>query len=100
MARYKFTQAADQDFENIFNFSINRFGLTQALEYQNKMKERFVQLAAQPDLYQAVDHIRQGYRRSVFQAHSIYYKTEDDLVLIVRILARENPETSLPKQAN
>lgn len=96
MARYKLTQAADRDFENIFDFGIDRFGLAQALEYQNGMKERFAQLAAQPDLYQAVDHISQGYRRSVFQAHSIYYKVDNELVLIVRILGRENPETSLP----
>lgn len=97
MARYELTRAADQDFENIFDFGIDRFGLTQALEYQNGMKERFAQLAAQPELYQAIDHIRKGYRRSVFQAHSIYYKMDGDMVLIVRILGRENPETALPE---
>jgi len=96
MARYKLSLAADRDFENILDFGIDRFGLAQALEYQNAMKERFAQLAAQPDFYQRVDHIRQGYRRSVFQAHSIYYKVDNEQVLIVRILGRENPETSLP----
>jgi len=43
-------------------------------------------------LYQAIDHIRQGYRHSVYQVHSIYYKIDRDFVLIVRILGRENPE--------
>lgn len=98
MARYRLTQAADRDFENTFEFGIDRFGIAQALDYQNGMKERFAQLAGQPDLYQAVDHIRKGYRRSVYQAHSIYYKLDDDLVVIVRILGREDPETSLPEK--
>jgi toxin ParE1/3/4 len=96
MARYRLTRAADRDFENIFEFGIANFGLTQALEYQIGLRDRFAQLAAQPDLYQAVDHIREGYRRSVFRAHSIYYKANDGEVLIVRILGREDPEGSLP----
>lgn len=96
MERYRLSKAADQDFERIFEFGINQFGLAQALDYQNGMKQRFEQLATQPKLYQAVDHIRQGYRRSVYQAHSIYYRIDRDFVLIVRILSRENPDTSLP----
>jgi len=98
MARYRLTKAADQDFERVFEFGIDQFGLAQALDYQNGMKQRFDQLAAQPNLYQAVDHIRQGYRRSVYKVHSIYYKVDRYFVLIVRILGRENPETSLPEQ--
>lgn len=100
MVRYRLTQAADQDFERIFEFGIDQFGLAQALDYQNGMKHRFDQLAQQPNLYQAVDHIRKGYRRSVFRAHSIYYRIDDGLIVIVRILGRENPDTSLPQPSN
>ena len=96
MVRYRLTQAADQDFERIFEFGIDQFGLAQALDYQKGMKHRFDHLAQQPNLYQAVDHIRKGYRRSVYRAHSIYYRIDQEFVLIVRILGRENPETSLP----
>jgi toxin ParE1/3/4 len=95
MAPYKLTKAADEDYERIFEFGIDQFGLAQALDYQNGMKQRFEQLARRPNRYQAVDHIRQGYRRSVYHAHSIYYRIDQDLVLIVRVLGRENPDTSL-----
>lgn len=98
MAHYRLTKAADQDFERIFEFGIDQFGLAQALDYQNGMTQLFDQVAGQPNLYQAGDHIRQGYRRSVYKAHSIYYRIDDEFVLIVRILGRENPETSLPEQ--
>ena len=40
MASYKLSQAADEDFENIFNYGIDTFGLEQAVVYQTGMKMR------------------------------------------------------------
>ena len=40
MARCELTNAAAQDFQNILDFGIERFGLTQAIEYQNGVSER------------------------------------------------------------
>ena len=62
MANYELATAADEDFENIVDFGIDTFGLDQALKYQNQMKQRFYELAEQPMLYPAVDHIRKDYR--------------------------------------
>jgi toxin ParE1/3/4 len=56
------------------------------------MKQRFAELAEQPTLYPAVDHIRDGYRRSAYGSHSIYYRIEARRVLIVRILGNQDPE--------
>ncbi|WP_422371857.1 type II toxin-antitoxin system RelE/ParE family toxin [Hoeflea sp.] len=98
MDPYRLTRAADEDFERIFEFGIDRFGLEQALGYLNGMTRRLGEIAAHPERYQSVDHIRPGYRRSVYEAHSIYYKIDGNCVLVVRILGRENPETSLPDQ--
>jgi len=95
VARYELTTAADQDFENIFEFGIDTFGVAQALSYQNGMKLRFVKLAEQPKLYPAVDHIRAGYRRSVYGSHSIYYCVESQGVVIVRILGQQDLASAL-----
>ena len=72
MAGYELTYAADQDFENIFEFGLDTFGVDQAVRYHNGMMQRFAKLAEQPKLYPTVDHIRAGYRRSVYRSHSIY----------------------------
>ena len=90
MARYELSEAADLDFENIFDFGIDRFGLAQAVDYQNGLKKHFDELAEQPKLYAAVDHIRAGYRRSVYRSHSIYYRTELASIFIVRILGQQD----------
>lgn len=46
--------------------------------------------------WQGVDPIRPDYRRSLLKAHAIYYQIAAEQALIVRILGRENPATSLP----
>ena len=90
MAGYELTSAAGQDFESIFEFGIDTFGLDQALSYQKGMKQRFDKLAEQPRLYPTVDHIRAGYRRSVYGSHSIYYRIDSQDVVIVRILGQQD----------
>ena len=90
MARYELAKSAAQDFENIFDFGINTFGLTQAMDYQQGMKKRFEELAENPKFYASVDSIRNEYRRSVYHSHSIYYKIETSRVFIVRILGQQD----------
>ena len=50
----------------------------------------FVQLAAQPYLYPAVDGIREGYRRSVCGRDSVYYRVEADTIEIMAIIGRQD----------
>lgn len=99
MASYELTQAADQDFENIFEFGIDTFGLEQAVVYQTGMKMRFEEIAGNPTMYNAVDHIKKDHRRSVFGSHSIYYTVENDGIKIIRILGRQDPNKALSEQA-
>ena len=71
------------------------FGLDQAIIYQTGMIMRFDEIATHPSLYNAVDHIKTGYRRSVFGSHSIYYKVEKQGVTIIRILGQQDPVAAL-----
>jgi toxin ParE1/3/4 len=50
------------------------------------------ELAENPRLWPAVDHIRPGYRRSVYGRHSIYYRIDPDAIVIVRILGQQDPQ--------
>ena len=95
MAGYELTYAADQDFENIFEFSLDTFGVDQAMSYQNGLKQRFAKLSEQPKFYPTVDHIRASYRRSVYGSHSIYYRVESQGIVIVRILGQQDLVSAL-----
>jgi toxin ParE1/3/4 len=96
--RYRLSEAADADLERLYEWGIDRHGERAADQYYDGLVERFARIADSPQLWQAVDHVRAGYRRSVYGAHSIYYRIEDNGVLIVRILGRENLQTSLPEE--
>ena len=50
---------------------------------------------AEPYLYQAVDYIREGYRRSVCGVDSIYYRVAGDTVEIMNILGRQDTDEAL-----
>lgn len=95
MARYELANTADEDFEHIFEFGIDTFGLAQAIDYQQSMTKRFEELADQPNLYQEINAIRSEYCRSVYRSHSIYYKIEPSHVFIVRILGQQEPTKTL-----
>lgn len=95
MTAYKLSEAAAEDFEAIFEFGIEQFGLAKALDYQLGMKKRFDAIAYQPKQYPAINHIRLGYFRSVYGSHSIYYRLDKEHILIVRILGKQDIKTEL-----
>ncbi len=96
MASYRLSERADEDFESIYLFGLLNFGMNQADSYADGMVARFEQIAAQPDLYPAIDSIRPGYRFSVYRSHSIYYRVDGNDVLVVRILRNQDVGAAFP----
>ncbi len=90
MATYRLNLEAEKDVRRLYRFGIETFGLERADRYFDGLFERFDQLAEKPRLYRAVDDIRPGYRRSVYGAHSIYYRVNGDVIEIMRVLGRED----------
>jgi len=90
MASYKLTPEAEEDLWLIYDWGVQTHGEAQADIYYHAIFDRFDKIAEQPDLYQAVDYIHDGYRRSVFGKHSIYYKIEGEGIAIMRILSRQD----------
>jgi toxin ParE1/3/4 len=95
--RYRLSEAADVELESLYEWGIDRFGVNSADRYYDGLIVRFGEIADTPQLWPEVDHIRAGYRRSVYVAHSIYYRVEANGVMIVRVLGRQNPQTGLPE---
>lgn len=95
MPNYKLTPEADADFEHIFDYGINTFGVEQAITYAQALEKRFIALGENPQLYPEVNDIRKGYRRSVCGVHSIYYRVVGDMVEIMAILGRQDSERRL-----
>ena len=95
MASYHLNHRALADLDRIYEYGILTFGLRQADEYFDGLIARFRGLAVQPKHYPAVDNIRPGYRRSVYNSHSIYYRIKGTDIEIVRVLGHQDPAKQL-----
>ena len=90
MAIYRISEDAKADLRRIYRRGVREYGEALADQYYDVFFDRFEHLAEQPYLYQAVDEIREGYRRSVCGVDSIYYRVEGDTVEIMAILGQQD----------
>lgn len=90
MANYRISEEAKGDLQRIYCRGLAEFGEARADEYFDAFFERFSELANRPEQYPAVDAIREGYRRSVCGADSIYYRVVEGTVEIMRVLGRQD----------
>lgn len=70
MAKYRLTTTAANDFEQLFEYGIDNFGLAKAKEYVFALTNRFHDIAQHPLHYPAVSYIRENYPRSVYMANT------------------------------
>lgn len=94
MPDYRLAKAAKDDLIGIARYGDKHFGVAQSTRYRDQLKQRFLTLAKNPLHYSAVDHIREGYRRSVCGVHAIYYRIEGQDVEIIRVLGRQDTHKS------
>lgn len=97
MANYLLTEQADEDIANILRQGVLDFELQKAEEYYDGLIDRLNNISERPLMYQAVDVIKPGYRRSVYNVHSIYFQIRQTEVLIIRVLGRQDPIGTIKK---
>jgi len=90
MVSYKLTPDAEDDLYRIWLRGVHEYGEVRADKYYATLIERFEALAENPYLYQSVDNIRKGYRRSVCGVDNIYYRVSNDTVEIMSVLGQQD----------
>jgi toxin ParE1/3/4 len=90
MGNYRLTPDAEEDLYRIYQWGFRKHGEAAADEYFFVFFDRFEQLAEQPYLYSAIEHIHQGYRQSVCGVDTIYYRVVGDTVEIMNVLGRQD----------
>ncbi|MGB5520307.1 MAG: type II toxin-antitoxin system RelE/ParE family toxin [Gammaproteobacteria bacterium] len=90
MGNYRLSENAKADLTRVYRRGLREYGEAQADKYYQAFFERFEQLAEQPLLYQAVDDILPGYRRSVCGSDSIYYRIDGETVEIMAIIGQQD----------
>ncbi len=95
MVTFRLNEEAEKDLERLYEHGILSFGLSQADRYYDGLIEHFHKLSENPYLWQAIDSIRLGYRRSVYGSDSVYYRITGNTVEIMRILGSQNVKKEL-----
>ncbi len=86
-ASYVFSKKANQDIDDIFLYTIEKWSLEQGERYFNHIMNEVEYLTANFEIGQDFSHIRKGYRRAKVKSHIIFYKINDNgIIEIVRIL--------------
>jgi toxin ParE1/3/4 len=90
MAEYRLSIEARNDLIRIHHYGVEQFGLIQADLYFASFFDCFESIARNPYAFEAVDNIRQGYRRCSCGADTIYYRVCNDIVEIMAVIGRQD----------
>jgi toxin ParE1/3/4 len=86
MAEYRLSKKAQRDLDAIFDYTVEQWGLEQALRYTDTIEAGCAALANAPQLAQSCAYIRPGYRRRSVEYHVIYIKITSYGIAVIRIL--------------
>jgi toxin ParE1/3/4 len=88
MGVYQLTKKAESELAQIYEYSIENFGLAVAAEYLTGLYRTFEYLSDNPRMGRDCRRIRKRLRRHDHASHSVYYRITKSGVLILRVLGQ------------
>ncbi|MGA2350076.1 MAG: type II toxin-antitoxin system RelE/ParE family toxin [Terracidiphilus sp.] len=86
MATLRFSQKAKADLLSIAEYTLETWGAGQAERYLDDLERCAKMLAASPLLGRSCDWIRPGLYRFEKGRHGLFYRREEDGILVSRVL--------------
>ena len=83
---YEISQEADNDLGDIFDYTVDKFGLEQAIKYVSGLEDVFKNICCNQELGRLRDEIWKGLRSVSKESHTVFYRILEDRIRIVRIL--------------
>ncbi|WP_010227429.1 type II toxin-antitoxin system RelE/ParE family toxin [Gillisia marina] len=90
MPKYILSNEAKDDLIRIHQYGVKKFGMAQADKYFYTFFEYFEIIAERPFSFEAVDFLKEGYRRCVCGSDSIYYRLNENTVEIMAIIGKQD----------
>ena len=86
MENCKFTEEADKDISEIYEYTILNLGLNQDKKNIKDLYSKISMIVNENIQGRKADIIKKGLRRVEVGSHIVFYQAENELVLIVRVL--------------
>lgn len=97
MARLVYSRQAASDIDEITAFSVKEFGVEVAGDYINGL-ELACELSREfPEMAAIYPRVRPEMRCLIYRSHRIFYRADDDEVLVVRVLHHAQDVSALTK---
>ena len=95
--RFVLTPRAQTDLDEIWDYTVDRWGIYQAETYIRQLWNHIQTVADKPALGRECEEVRAGYRRYPSGSHVLFYRLTDFGIDIVRILhERMDHERHIP----
>ncbi len=80
---------ANEDLEDIYNYSILNFGETKAIEYVQSFDKVFSDLSKDNVNGKACDYIKSKLLKLNVNSHVVFYKHNESIIEVIRILHQQ-----------
>lgn len=89
MLPIRFSAEADADLEQIAEYTWNTWGKRHLAKYMRDLDDCFERIQKHPLIGRSCESIRPKFRRIEVGQHVVFYITESDDILIVRVLHQQ-----------
>ncbi len=83
---YELSAKADQDIDEIFEYTEKEFGFDQAVKYVSEFESAFQLITEFPESGKKRNEIKKGLRSFPISSHIIFYRIFKNKIRIVRVL--------------
>ncbi|SHN09298.1 toxin ParE1/3/4 [Cyclobacterium lianum] len=89
MANYILSVKADEDLDSIADYSLEKWGEKQTLEYLDELLNCLEKIATTPEIGRDASELSPHLKRYNYKAHTIFYVITSSKIMIVRILGQQ-----------
>lgn len=82
----RFRPAAEADLDAIWDYTVERWGVAQAVRYVDEVRNRVDGLGTGSTRHTPAPEIKDGIRRALAGRHMIYFREDGSTVTVLRIL--------------
>ena len=83
---YLISKKAVSDLEGIWLYTVETWSVDQADRYYNLIFDEINFICKNMNAGKSMEHVRKGYRASKVKSHLIFYRVQNNIVEIMRIL--------------
>lgn len=83
---YVITKKAVSDLEEIWLYTVEKWSIDQADRYYNLIFDEIQFICKNVNAGKSMEHVRKGYRASKVKSHLIFYRIQNNVVEVIRIL--------------